>query len=198
MCAEVPGERVEVDLARHRCRCRHRLCHRGRLLRRGLRVIAVDQSPAMLEQMRSRLGADAPVRYVPPTVTTSRSRTPAPTTCSRTCTCTTPSRPPGHRGDGPRPEPGRQAGHHRSSTATTTTGCSLSTTTGGPALNAATCSCTEHTLVHMSIGAAIAVGAVVGLALGIVVSVTTDVPFAPEAGLLLGALVGWFSRRKGA
>jgi uncharacterized membrane protein len=39
----------------------------------------------------------------------------------------------------------------------------------------------------------VAVGAVVGLALGILVSVTTDVPFAPEAGLLLGALVGWFS-----
>jgi uncharacterized membrane protein len=40
----------------------------------------------------------------------------------------------------------------------------------------------------------VAVGAVVGLALGILVGVTTDVPFAPEAGLLLGALVGWFSR----
>jgi hypothetical protein len=39
------------------------------------------------------------------------------------------------------------------------------------------------------------VGAVVGLALGIVVSATTDVPFAPEAGLLLGAVVGWFLRR---
>jgi hypothetical protein len=38
-------------------------------------------------------------------------------------------------------------------------------------------------------------GAVVGLALGILVSVTTDVPFAPEAGLLLGTLVGWFLRR---
>jgi hypothetical protein len=50
----------------------------------------------------------------------------------------------------------------------------------------------------MSIGAAIAVGAVLGLVLGIVVSVTTDVPFAPEAGLLLGALVGWFWRRQGA
>ena len=50
----------------------------------------------------------------------------------------------------------------------------------------------------MSIGAAIAVGAVVGLAVGIVVSVTTDVPLAPEAGLLLGALVGWLSRRKNA
>jgi hypothetical protein len=50
----------------------------------------------------------------------------------------------------------------------------------------------------MSIGAAIALGAVVGLAIGIVVSVTTDFPLAPEAGLLLGALVGWLSRRKNA
>ena len=47
----------------------------------------------------------------------------------------------------------------------------------------------------MSIGAAIACGAVVGLAIGIV---TTDVPLALEAGLLLGALVGWLSRRKNA
>jgi hypothetical protein len=39
------------------------------------------------------------------------------------------------------------------------------------------------------------VGAVIGLALGILVSVTTDVPLAPEAGLVLGALVGWLSRR---
>ena len=38
------------------------------------------------------------------------------------------------------------------------------------------------------------VGAVLGVALGILVSVTTDVPLAPEAGLLIGALVGWFSR----
>ena len=38
-------------------------------------------------------------------------------------------------------------------------------------------------------------GAVLGLALGMVVSVTTDVPLAPEAGLLLGALVGRFSRQ---
>jgi len=37
------------------------------------------------------------------------------------------------------------------------------------------------------------VGAAVGVALGILVSVTTAVPFAPEAGLLLGGLVGWFS-----
>jgi hypothetical protein len=35
--------------------------------------------------------------------------------------------------------------------------------------------------------------AAVGLALGILVSVTTDVPFAPEIGLLVGGLVGWFS-----
>jgi hypothetical protein len=48
----------------------------------------------------------------------------------------------------------------------------------------------------VSVGAAIAVGAVVGLALGIVVSVTTDLPLAPEGGLVLGALVGWLSRRK--
>lgn len=47
----------------------------------------------------------------------------------------------------------------------------------------------------MSSGAAIAVGAVTGLALGILVSVTTDVPLAPEVGLALGALVGWLSRR---
>jgi hypothetical protein len=47
----------------------------------------------------------------------------------------------------------------------------------------------------LSTGAAIAVGAVIGFALGILVSVTTDVPLAPEAGLVLGALVGWLSRR---
>jgi hypothetical protein len=40
------------------------------------------------------------------------------------------------------------------------------------------------------------VGAVIGLALGILVSVTTDVPLAPEAGLVLGLLVGWLSRRR--
>jgi hypothetical protein len=39
------------------------------------------------------------------------------------------------------------------------------------------------------------VGAVIGLALGILVSATTEVPLAPEAGLVLGALVGWLSRR---
>jgi len=39
------------------------------------------------------------------------------------------------------------------------------------------------------------VGAVLGLAVGILVSVTTDVPFAPEVGLVLGVLVGWLARR---
>ena len=50
----------------------------------------------------------------------------------------------------------------------------------------------------MSIGVAIGLGAVIGLALGIVVSVTTDVPLAPEAGIVLGALVGWLLRRRRA
>ena len=50
----------------------------------------------------------------------------------------------------------------------------------------------------MSMGAAIAIGAVAGLALGIVVSVATDVPLAPELGLLLGALAAWLVRRERA
>jgi hypothetical protein len=41
------------------------------------------------------------------------------------------------------------------------------------------------------------VGAVIGLGLGLLVSVTTDAPFAPEAGLGIGLLVGWLSRRVG-
>jgi hypothetical protein len=41
----------------------------------------------------------------------------------------------------------------------------------------------------------VVVGAVIGLVLGILVSVSTDVRLAPEAGLVLGALVGWFLRR---
>jgi len=45
-------------------------------------------------------------------------------------------------------------------------------------------------------GATIGVGAVLGLVIGILVSVATDVPLAPEAGLVLGALVGWLLRRK--
>jgi len=39
------------------------------------------------------------------------------------------------------------------------------------------------------------VGAVAGLALGVIVSVVADVPLAPEAGLLLGALAGWLAQR---
>lgn len=40
-----------------------------------------------------------------------------------------------------------------------------------------------------------AAGAVIGLALGIGVSLTTEIPLAPEGGLALGALVGWLWRR---
>jgi hypothetical protein len=47
----------------------------------------------------------------------------------------------------------------------------------------------------LSLGAAVAIGAVVGLALGIAVSVATDLPLAPEAGLALGALGTWLWRR---
>ena len=50
----------------------------------------------------------------------------------------------------------------------------------------------------MTVGAAVVVGAVTGLALGIVISLTTDVPLAPEAGLALGALIGWLGRRANA
>ena len=50
----------------------------------------------------------------------------------------------------------------------------------------------------MSVGAAIALGAVIGLTLGIVVSVTTEVPFAPEAGLALGdGRINAFNPRNG-
>ena len=45
-------------------------------------------------------------------------------------------------------------------------------------------------------GAAIVVGAVTGLVLGIIISLSTDVPLAPEGGLALGALGGWLSRRE--
>lgn len=50
----------------------------------------------------------------------------------------------------------------------------------------------------MSVGAAATIGAVAGLALGILVSVTTSVPLAPEAGLILGGLIGWRVRRGAA
>ena len=48
----------------------------------------------------------------------------------------------------------------------------------------------------MSVAVAVGLGAVLGLALGIVVSLTTDVPFAPEAGLVLGVLLGWLAHRR--
>jgi hypothetical protein len=41
----------------------------------------------------------------------------------------------------------------------------------------------------------VGVGALIGVVVGILVGVTTDVPLAPEAGLILGALVGWLFRR---
>jgi hypothetical protein len=47
----------------------------------------------------------------------------------------------------------------------------------------------------MTVGAAIAIGAAIGLALGTLIAVTTDIPLAPEGGLVLGALAGWLSRR---
>ena len=53
--------------------------------------------------------------------------------------------------------------------------------------------CSRHALVRMSV---VAVGAVLGLALGIVVGVTTDLPLAPEGGVVLGALLGWLRRRR--
>jgi hypothetical protein len=48
----------------------------------------------------------------------------------------------------------------------------------------------------VSVGVAIAIGAVLGLALGIIASVATDLPLAPEVGLVLGAFIGWLSYRK--
>jgi uncharacterized protein YqgC (DUF456 family) len=48
----------------------------------------------------------------------------------------------------------------------------------------------------MSVGATIALGALIGLVLGVLVSLATDVPLAPEAGLAIGALVGWRVRRE--
>ena len=44
----------------------------------------------------------------------------------------------------------------------------------------------------------VGVGALIGVVLGILVSVTTDVPLAPEAGFVLGGLVGWLAGRNRA
>jgi uncharacterized membrane protein YfcA len=56
----------------------------------------------------------------------------------------------------------------------------------------------DRRLAELKTGTAIALGALLGLALGFVVSVITDVPLAPEAGLVLGALVGYLARRERA
>ena len=48
----------------------------------------------------------------------------------------------------------------------------------------------------MGIGPAIGIGAVAGLVLGILVSVATDLPLAPEVGLLLGVFAGWLVGRQ--
>ena len=39
------------------------------------------------------------------------------------------------------------------------------------------------------------IGGIVGAALGVLVAATTDVPFAPEAGAVLGLLAGWLVHR---
>jgi len=44
----------------------------------------------------------------------------------------------------------------------------------------------------------VVIGAAIGLALGIVLSVATDLPLAPEVGLLLGAVAGWLVRLRAA
>jgi hypothetical protein len=50
----------------------------------------------------------------------------------------------------------------------------------------------------MSIWAYIAIGAVAGLAVGILVSIASDLPLAPEIGLVLGGVAGWRFGRGGA
>ena len=47
----------------------------------------------------------------------------------------------------------------------------------------------------MSIGAAVALGAIAGAAVGILISLATDVPLVPEAGFVLGGLAGWLAGR---
>jgi hypothetical protein len=42
------------------------------------------------------------------------------------------------------------------------------------------------------------VGGAIGLGLGVVVSVSTDIPFAPEIGLVIGLAAGWLTRRSTA
>jgi hypothetical protein len=47
----------------------------------------------------------------------------------------------------------------------------------------------------VSTGAAIAVGGGVGLVIGVLIAVFTDLPLAPEGGLVVGLLAGWLIRR---
>jgi hypothetical protein len=47
----------------------------------------------------------------------------------------------------------------------------------------------------MSTGAAIAVGGGVGLLVGVLIAVATDLPLAPEGGLVVGLLAGWLLGR---
>ena len=50
----------------------------------------------------------------------------------------------------------------------------------------------------MSTQASTVAGGVVGLAAGIsIVSLATELPLAPEIGLVAGALIGWSGRRRG-
>jgi uncharacterized protein YqgC (DUF456 family) len=44
----------------------------------------------------------------------------------------------------------------------------------------------------------VAAGAGIGLVLGIFVSIATDIPLAPEGGLVIGALAGWLVRKQRA
>jgi hypothetical protein len=71
---------------------------------------------------------------------------------------------------------------------------SLSGGTGGAPLTREIGEETYLIFAGVSVGAAIAIGAVAGLALGILVSVITEVPLAPEIGVAFGALLGWLSR----
>ena len=48
---------------------------------------------------------------------------------------------------------------------------------------------------RLSLGAAIALGAVAGLVVGVLVSIATDLPLAPEVGLIVGGLIAWIWRR---
>ncbi len=56
----------------------------------------------------------------------------------------------------------------------------------------------QHCLMRSRLtrsGWILVVGGLVGLAVGVVVSVATDLPLAPEAGALLGVVVAWAVRR---